>query len=65
MSKNDPYNDNKKYHMFGLMNDSGGVSALCFKRPKPIDLNKALWTIDRKAVTCKKCLAMIKEEIEA
>jgi len=48
----------KKYHMASLVGEDGQVSALCFKRPHPIDLKKALWTIRKEAVTCKACLAM-------
>lgn len=57
-SKDDPYRDRKKYHMAHLMSEKG-VSALCFTRPRPINLSVALWTIREEAVTCSKCLALI------
>jgi hypothetical protein len=36
-----------------------GVSALCFKRPRAIDLRVATWTNRDEAVTCPKCLAIL------
>jgi hypothetical protein len=41
-----------------------GVSALCFKRPRSIDLRRAMWTNRDEAVTCKKCLAIIAERTD-
>ncbi len=58
-SKDDPYHDEKKYHMADLVRDGGKVSALCFKRPRAINLNVALWTNRTEAVTCKKCLRLL------
>lgn len=55
-SVDDPYRDHKKYHRASLVNERGGVSALCFKRPRSINLSHALWTIRDEAVTCPKCL---------
>ena len=55
-SPDDPYRDRKKYHMGRYWNPRGEVSALCFKRPRPIDLKVALWTIRWDAVTCRACL---------
>ncbi len=57
--KDDPYRDDKKYHMAELVRDGGKVSALCFKRPRAIDLDVALWTIRTEAVTCEKCLRIL------
>ena len=46
----------KVYHYANLISDDGQVSALCFARPRPIDLRRASWTNRREAVTCPKCL---------
>ena len=46
----------KIIHRAGLTNEKGQVSARCFKRPRPINLEIASWTIRDEAVTCKKCL---------
>ena len=43
--KDNPYQ--KLYHKAHLMNPNGGVSALCFKTPRAIDLRKGLWTLIR------------------
>ena len=59
-SPNDPYHDHKKYHKAALFGQDGSVSALCFSRPRAIDLSRALWTIVDDAVTCKKCLRAMK-----
>lgn len=48
----------KIYHRAYLMS-AQGVSALCFRRPRSIDLRRATWTNRDEAVTCKKCLAII------
>ncbi len=55
-SPGDPYRDNKKYHKAALFGPGGRVSALCFRSPRAINLNLALWTICDEAVTCPKCL---------
>lgn len=51
--KNNPYQ--KIYHMLDKIGQNGEASALCFVRPRAIDLKKALWTICEEAVTCKRC----------
>lgn len=56
MTEDDPYRDRKKYHKAALFRQDGSVSALCFRRPRAIDLRYALWTIDDNAVTCGECL---------
>lgn len=63
-SPDDPYRDHKKYHM-GHLFGPGVVSALCFKRPRAIILKYALWTITPDAVTCKKCLRLLKTAAES
>lgn len=59
MSKDDPYHDKKTYHMADKWGPGGKVSALCFKSPRAINLDVALWTITPEAVTCKKCLQLM------
>jgi hypothetical protein len=48
------------YHRAHLISERG-VSALCFSRPRPIDLRRALWTNRDEAVTCPRCLKLIAE----
>lgn len=50
----------KIYHRADKINTNGAVSALCFLKPKRINLSKASWTLRDDAVTCEKCLAIIK-----
>ncbi|RKY06325.1 MAG: hypothetical protein DRP56_07625 [Planctomycetota bacterium] len=52
---------NRKYHFAAKIRNDGAVSALCFKVPRAINLKVALWTTDKSAVTCKKCLALLKK----
>lgn len=49
----------KIYHRAHLMGPDGQVSALCFKRPRAIDLRTASWTLRDDEVTCPKCIATI------
>lgn len=53
------------YHRGALINDHGEVSALCFSKPHSIDLTRASWTNRDEAVTCKKCLAIIRSKAAA
>jgi len=46
-------------HRGALVNSGGGVSALCFKTPRAIDMKRASWTLIDSGVTCLKCLALI------
>lgn len=55
----DPYHDNKIYHMAHKISPTGAVSALCFTKPRAIDLTRALWTVREHAVTCPKCKAAL------
>lgn len=59
MSK-DPYHDHKIYHKAKYIGQDGSVSALCFKKPHPINLKRQTWTLRDEAVTCKKCIAIMK-----
>ena len=45
----------KVYHYAAHFRDDGAVSALCFEKPKAINLKVACWTIREDAVTCQKC----------
>lgn len=65
MTKNDPYNDVKVYHRARFVNSRGGVSPLCAKTPKALNLKRELWTNRDEAVTCPKCLLLIKEHPSA
>jgi hypothetical protein len=53
----------KTVHMFGKASKDGfgRISAKCFKSARPIDMQRATWTINPKRVTCRKCLKAIKE----
>lgn len=63
--KDDPYRDKKLYHKAKLFGPDGRVSALCFinwMRAIP-RVRGVTWTIDDKAVNCRKCLrAMAREK---
>lgn len=61
ISETDPYRDRKTYHKAHLWTEAGQVSALCFRRPRAIDLSRELWTTDDSAVTCPKCLKLMKQ----
>lgn len=50
----------RPYHRASLINPDGGVSALCFKVPRAIDLKTANWTIRDEAVTCPRCRRAIR-----
>ena len=55
----DLYHDIKKVHLAQLISNTGGVSPLCAKKPRRLNLKKASWTLVKKLVTCKRCLALI------
>lgn len=62
MSASDrPLSSEKIIHMAKDVAPNGNVSALCFSRPRAIDLARASWTNRPYAVTCKKCIAMFKQ----
>ena len=50
----------KLIHRGALIDGNGNVSALCFQRPRKIDLARASWTNRDYAVTCKKCIQAMK-----
>lgn len=47
------------YHFGAKVRCDGAMSALCYRRPRPINLRLALWTIREEAVTCPKCKAIL------
>ena len=65
MSADDPYHDNKPYHMAHLYSQKGDVSPLCAVKPRKLNLDRELWTIRKEAVTCKKCLKKLDESAAA
>lgn len=56
----DVVSSERKYH-FAKHFSERGVSALGFPKPRAIDLKRAAWTIRASAVTCEKCLKILKE----
>lgn len=48
----------RTYHLAHKIS-ARGVSALCFDKPRAIDMKRASWTTQASAVTCKKCLTKI------
>ncbi len=61
MKKDDPYHDNKVIHLAAKIAADGSVSAICFDPPRRINLKVATWTLEKEAVTCQKCLAVLRE----
>ena len=57
-TKDDPYGDNRPYHMAAKIRADGRVSPLCADPPRALHL-RARWTIRQDAVTCKRCLAAL------
>ena len=49
----------KVRHKAHRISASGGVSALCFKSPRPINLRVASWVMRDQDVTCPKCKALL------
>lgn len=52
----------KIYHRASKINENGEVSALCFVKPRAINLFKASWTMRDEVVTCKKCLSILRNK---
>lgn len=46
-------------HKAAKINDRGGVSALCFAKPRSINLKAASWTLQNSFVTCIKCRELL------
>lgn len=51
----------RRYHMAAKIRSDGHVSALCFDPPRAIDLRRACWTMRPEAVTCPRCLSLLKK----
>ena len=51
----------KTQHMAAKISKHGDVSPLCATTPRAINLKVASWTIRPGAVTCRKCLRIMKE----
>lgn len=47
-------------HRGDKINAKGGVSALCFPKPRSIDMKRSTWVMSDDATTCQKCIALIK-----
>lgn len=45
----------KVVHRAAQVSDGGKVSALCFSKPRAIDLARESWTLRDDAVTCPAC----------
>lgn len=55
----------KVYHFAALFSEKGGASALCYVRPRAINLKAGQsWTIREEAVTCPKCIKAIAASTE-
>jgi hypothetical protein len=54
----------KIYHRAKLISVNGDISPLCAKIPRKLNLAKELWTIRDEAVTCPKCLTIIRNRNE-
>lgn len=46
-------------HRGDKIDPKGRVSALCFPKPRAIDMKRATWVMTDDAVTCPKCRALI------
>lgn len=53
----------RKYHYATFVRKGGAISALCFTRPRAIDMRKATWTISAAAVNCQRCLKKMAETV--
>jgi len=53
----------KIYHRAKLINSRGGVSPLCAKVPKSLNLKREMWTIVDRDVTCPRCLEKIRARV--
>ena len=49
-------------HLAILVRKDGAVSPLCAKRPRPLKLSQASWTLRHEAVTCAKCRRLLDED---
>ena len=54
-----PLPPTKVRHRGDKIDQRGRVSALCFPKPRAIDMKRATWVMRDEAVTCRNCLAII------
>ena len=47
------------YHMAHKIAPNGSVSALCFAKPRSINLAKESWVLQDGRVTCPRCLKIL------
>lgn len=55
------YNPPKVVHLGAMVDPDGNASALCYRRPRPIDLRKASWTLADDLVSCPRCRKAIRD----
>jgi hypothetical protein len=48
------------FHLARMIDGRGEVSALCFSRPRAINLRRASWVLSPNRVTCPKCKRIIR-----
>ena len=66
MRRDDPYYDRKVYHFAAAIAENGDVSALCYVKPKRINLERGQsWTNRPQAVTCPQCRRLLKARVSA
>lgn len=53
--------DRRLVHMAAGLSRNGDVSARCYRRPRPINLKRATWTLRLSAVTCPRCKKIIRK----
>lgn len=49
----------RRLHFAKFVRADGAVSALCFTKPRAIDLRRASWTLRRHATTCPACIGLL------
>lgn len=62
--RDDPYFDVKVYHYAAKVREDGVVSALCYARPRPINLARGQsWTLLAAQVTCSRCRRKLRDMV--
>lgn len=60
--RDDPYFDHKVYHFAAKFRENGDVSALCYSKPRRINLERGQsWTNRPEAVTCPRCRSKLRQ----
>jgi hypothetical protein len=49
-------------HKAAKIREDGHVSALCFEKPRAIDMTRASWVLLDGGVTCPKCLKIMESK---